>query len=318
LSFSIVPGGSYVIANNIPLERNPIFRRGEIVDIYSIQRETPEYPGFIYVVKSSFDGHFYSLHQNHFSAPFTDQEVEKASGEGSKITKRRRGDWTIVCGASGLTICLFALLFFYYASKITNLSQTGNAISREFGMLLSIAVAILSGIIGVVAIAISPSKKDGQSSPYGMLLGLATVLLSITVFILASHSFSGSAPEPTPTPMHAVTPESVQIEIQAEPAVVAMGSTVRMRLTVNNTGKESLTYYTFNDWNHAEFSAFSKDGSEVWSDQSSHPKNGSTSAILHTGITEIEEKWNTGSTPPGIYKIQGRFAGLSEKSIRSA
>ena len=62
----IVVGGLYQITRDIPSEGEPYFHKGEMVHIETIVDELPNYPGAIYIVRSSVTGNSHRLGQDAF------------------------------------------------------------------------------------------------------------------------------------------------------------------------------------------------------------------------------------------------------------
>ena len=65
----IVVGGLYQITRDIPSEGEPYFHKGEMVRIETMVDELPEYPGAIYIVRSSVTGKSHRLGQDAFVLP---------------------------------------------------------------------------------------------------------------------------------------------------------------------------------------------------------------------------------------------------------
>ena len=65
----IVVGGQYQITRDIPSEGEPYFHKGEMVRIETMVDELPEYPGAIYIVRSSVTGKSHRLGQDAFVLP---------------------------------------------------------------------------------------------------------------------------------------------------------------------------------------------------------------------------------------------------------
>jgi hypothetical protein len=129
---------------------------------------------------------------------------------------------------------------------------------------------------------------------------------------------SAGPPEPSkpPDPQAASNVQKVggiSVSVTCEPAVTPAGGTFALTLAVRNLSGRRISY-TLPSGQTYEFLAFERGGGEVWQ----WSKNMVFIQTVNQVVLEPDQSevykvaWNTGSTAPGLYTIQGYFLGLPD------
>jgi hypothetical protein len=135
---------------------------------------------------------------------------------------------------------------------------------------------------------------------------------------LALAGCSAGPAEPKPPSSRqmssAVQKESgFSVTLRSEPAVSKPGGTFSLTLTVRNLSGKTATF-TLPTGQTYEFAAFAKGGDEVWRWSKGMMFTEALAPVTFApGEGQVYKvAWNTGSTPRGLYSIQGYFLGLPD------
>jgi hypothetical protein len=103
----------------------------------------------------------------------------------------------------------------------------------------------------------------------------------------------------------------ISVTLRSQPAVATPGSSFALTLVVRNLSGKSVTY-DLPTGQEYEFIAFAVGGDEVWRWSKGMFFTQAVEAVtLAPGDSKVYKvAWNTGSTPEGLYRIQGSFLGL--------
>lgn len=151
-------------------------------------------------------------------------------------------------------------------------------------------------------------------------LPLRTVVCPVLILVLALLACGCSAgPSEPAKPENRQMSSAVQkasgvsVTLRATPAVSAVGGTFSLTLNVRNLSGKAMTFDVPSGKMY-DFVAYSKGGDEVWrySEGMFYTQAISPVTIAPEESQVFKVAWNTGSTPTGLYSIQGWFEGLPE------
>jgi hypothetical protein len=103
------------------------------------------------------------------------------------------------------------------------------------------------------------------------------------------------------------------VTLRSEPAVGPTGGTFSLTLTVRNLSGKPASF-TLPSGQTYEFAAFTRGGDEVWRWSKGMMFTQALAPVTFApGDSQVYKvAWNTGTTPSGLYSIQGYFLGLPD------
>jgi Intracellular proteinase inhibitor len=144
------------------------------------------------------------------------------------------------------------------------------------------------------------------------------VIFTVLVAALAVCGCAAGPPEPSKPSNKQLSSavekvNGISVSLRSEPAVTNPGGTFSLTLVIRNLSGKAATYDLKNGQLY-DFIAFQKGGGEVWRwSQGVMFTQALNPVTLEPGASEVYKvAWNTGSTAPGLYTIQGYFTGLPD------